>query len=481
MWLKAKPNALWGNILMGLTSLLIYSYLAYFLNRQDFWTYGAGFATLSFFYLYQISPLLGGSPMASSLCRRLLLWATLYRLIMLAALPQLSDDYYRFYWDGLLLSSGHNPYLHLPRDLIEKPQPGLPVMDTELFALLNSPDYYTVYPPVNQAIFALGAGIFPHTIQGAVWLMRLVLILADLAIFGMGMVILTYLGRDPAWVLLYALNPLVILELTGNLHFEGLVLALGMASFYFALNLRASASFASSKLSFSGPSLLLASIFYALAISTKLIPLIFLPVLGWALARSWEGSWLSRWSRVAVVYALVGFFTVLTFLPFLDLASLANQGKSVALYFGSFEFNASIYYLVRAWGYWVYGYNIIAQAGRVLSFLNLFGILLLSWLPKRLLAWSLPERMLLIISLHYFMSTTVHPWYIIYPLLLSLFTPFRYALVWSLVVSLSYSAYRHADYQENLYAVALEYLLVFGFLFWDILRRNNTRLHSATP
>ena len=76
--------------------------------------------------------------------------------------------------------------------------------------------------------------------------------------------------------------------------------------------------------------------------------------------------------------------------------------------------------------------------------------------------------MLLGISAYFFLSTTVHPWYIATPLILSIFTKYRFALVWSFAVFFSYYAYGNAGFQENLWLVALEYILVYGVFFLEI-------------
>ena len=97
----------------------------------------------------------------------------------------------------------------------------------------------------------------------------------------------------------------------------------------------------------------------ALGIGTKLLPLIFLPLLVRYLG----------WKR-GLLYASVTFvFTAVLFLPFLSLDLFQNVFSSLNLYFQKFEFNASVYYLIRAAGYWLEGYNIISGAGFVLFIL----------------------------------------------------------------------------------------------------------------
>ena len=74
----------------------------------------------------------------------------------------------------------------------------------------------------------------------------------------------------------------------------------------------------------------------------------------------------------------------------------------------------------------------------------------------------------LLFCLYFLLSTTVHPWYLATPLLISVFTKFRFMIFWSFVVILSYSAYDNLQFQENIYLVALEYVLVASFFCYEI-------------
>jgi alpha-1,6-mannosyltransferase len=79
--------------------------------------------------------------------------------------------------------------------------------------------------------------------------------------------------------------------------------------------------------------------------------------------------------------------------------------------------------------------------------------------------------MLFGISIYFLLATTVHPWYICTPLILSVFTRYKFPIVWSAAVILSYSAYGLNDFSENLWLVALEYTVVIGFAVWEIFQR----------
>ena len=92
--------------------------------------------------------------------------------------------------------------------------------------------------------------------------------------------------------------------------------------------------------------------------------------------------------------------------------------------------------------------------------------------------WAeLPLRWLVAIAVYLFCATTVHPWYTALPLMLCLFTNFRWPVLWTALITMTYINYSYVDYHENLLVVALEYgvvLLLIG-LEW----RKNRQVAAA--
>ncbi|WP_460612114.1 glycosyltransferase 87 family protein [Hymenobacter seoulensis] len=385
--------------------------------------------------------------------RQGLVLALLLRLLWLPALPQLSDDYHRFRWDGTLVTHGLNPFQFRPDELIDKavePQtttstgavpPAVLEQLRNWYPRLNSPHYYSVYPPVCQAVFGLAATLFPTSEQGFVVVLRLVILLVETASAALLLALLRRFGLPQQQALWYLLNPLVILELTGNVHFEALVICFLLLVFWLlARGQRAAAGGA-----------------LALAVATKLLPLLLLPLLLRRL--SWRG--------LALFVVALGAGLVVLFAPFLSAELGRHIGNSLSLYFRSFEFNASFYYLLRAVGQWLKGYNTIASLGPALGLATAAGGLAIAFLERRPSWASLPRALLLLLTLYFLLATTVHPWYIAPLVMLSVFTRLRYALVWSGVVGLSYAAYQTSTYTENLWLVGLEYMVVLGVLGLD--------------
>src|SRR4030042_1784172 len=196
-------------IVFTLLSLAGYIWIGYGTVRSDFGQLVILFGCLSGLYFLALRkmvfnvgfPLVIGSAM-------------LLRTSLIFMTPNLSDDYFRFIWDGLLFAHGYNPYLFLPSQFIH----GLHVVTgitSSLYAGLNSPDYYTVYPPVCEFIFGLSAKLADGNILGNIIIIRLIILMAEFAVIFLLYRLASKLSISSDLVALYAFNPLVIIELAG--------------------------------------------------------------------------------------------------------------------------------------------------------------------------------------------------------------------------------------------------------------------------
>ena len=79
--------------------------------------------------------------------------------------------------------------------------------------------------------------------------------------------------------------------------------------------------------------------------------------------------------------------------------------------------------------------------------------------------------MLFGLCFYYFTATTVHPWYLATPLILCVFTKYKFPIVWSLVIILTYQAYANNPWQENLWFVFIEYLIMYSFLIFEVFQQ----------
>jgi hypothetical protein len=188
------------------------------------------------------------------------------------------------------------------------------------------------------------------------------------------------------------------------------------------------------------------------------------------------------WKKGLMYSIITGITTLILFALLFDIATIQNLLASVDLFIRRFEFNASVYYVVRWIGSLLTGYNIIALAGPVLSFMAIGIILFLSFRNKKISNQAFFVKALFIITTWYLFSTTVHPWYICLPVALAAFTPYRYAIIWSFTATLSYAAYQLNPVQENLWLAGAGYIFMLGYAWWELkndqalvtLKENNT-------
>jgi hypothetical protein len=170
------------------------------------------------------------------------LGAVALRLAAITAVVPLSDDLYRYAWDGKVQASGTDPYRYPPtapelaglrddwlfpddEECAERDQdPGC--------TIINRPSVRTIYPPVAQAWFVAGHSLGASQLEDLGW--QLFALIADVATMLLLWRLLLRAGRDPGWVAVYAWSPVAVLEAVQNGHVDGLatlfvVAAVGLA------------------------------------------------------------------------------------------------------------------------------------------------------------------------------------------------------------------------------------------------------------
>jgi alpha-1,6-mannosyltransferase len=363
-------------------------------------------------------------------------------ILCMASFPALSDDVYRFMWDGELLFNGVNPYAYLPSSIIEI---HLNPVFGRWYPELNSPAYYSVYPFTCQAIFLLGTvlgklGISP------VFGMKLIYTIIHLVGFVYASKIASRYHIDKSRLYWYYLNPLVLVEGIGNVHAEVVMVALTLAAIHFLLDQR----------------WLWAALLYSLAIATKLTVLMLLPFMFYYL-------WSSKQYKF-IFYTMV--ITAMLFLPLVLDKGITGFASSLDLYFRKFEFNASLYYILRYVGRVITGYNQIAIIGPLLSLMTIYVIAKFSFDRSHwpMNVQSLSSIAVTILTTHLLCSTTVHPWYLITILIFSVFMGYKCIVLWSYCITWTYINYAYSPYHENLWMVAMEYSLIalFAYYFREI-------------
>lgn len=416
-------------------SLAIYIAVAYFLEREDSFLLMTGYILL---FLAYFSFVFNTTTKFNVFW--LIIFSIIFRMSFILATPNLSDDFYRFIWDGRLIINEIHPFSHVPQYFMTIKE-NLVGINQELYAKLNSPNYYTIYPPVCQAIFTASAFLFPENIDGSVLIMRLVIILAELGSLFIMVQALQDLDLPIKKIIFYALNPLVVLELSGNLHFEAVMIFFLITSLYL----------------FQKEKLVLSAILFSLAVCTKLIPLIFLPLFLKRLGKK----------KALAYYAIVGSLFYLMYIPFISIEFIKGFSSSFLYYFSRFEFNASIYYVIREAGFLLFNTNIIVAAGAILA-LSIFVLIIYYAKKEDVQQKTIYESCMWVLMIYLLLSTTLHPWYIIPLLSLSIFTKYRFPIVWSFLIFFTYLNYTAEGYHENLWIVFFEYFFMLIFLMFEL-------------
>ena len=360
----------------------------------------------------------------------------LFRLILIMTIPNLSQDFYRFIWDGRLLLKGVNPYLFTPNQI-----PNAVFQSQFLIEKMGplSASHFSNYPPLNQILFAISAFFSPKNIFGNILVLRTLIILADLGIYVFGKKILSGLNLKKSNIYIYFLNPLVIIELTGNLHFEGVMM------FFFCLGVF---SFFKKNISLSG-------VFIGFSILIKLIPLMLLPL------------FFKYTHKYLKFYFVIGITLIVSFLPFVSLDFFKNYSSTIGLWFTNFEFNGSIYYLIRKIGFWITGYNIIGIYGRITPLIIIGIILFYTFKNRQVNEKQILKYFLNILLIYFLISTTVHPWYLVSLIFINVFFETKSVILWSFLIYLSYHSYKVNFFEENYILIIAEYFFLMIIIFFE--------------
>src|SRR6266478_2619891 len=142
--------------------------------------------------------------------------AGLFRLSIVFAPPYLSDDIYRYVWDGRVQAAGINPYRYIPAD--EHLQS---LRDEEIYPNINRRDYaHTIYPPAAEATYFLTTRIS----ESVTW-MKLTIVGFELITVWLLMELLASFGMPRQRILIYAWHPLAVWEFAGSGHIDPLAFA----------------------------------------------------------------------------------------------------------------------------------------------------------------------------------------------------------------------------------------------------------------
>ena len=332
-----------------------------------------------------------------------------------------SDDTCRYIWEGYLLNKGCNPFLHAPNSAVVEPFiKDLP----QIWQAINHKDATACYPPLAMLIFRGAAFIAPTKL-----FFNFIILLFDLATVVILLLILREKQLPLVRVLVFALNPLVLVFLAGESHLDAIQNFFIWLGIYFFLRQKTRRSF----------------IALGCAVMSKYFSVILVPFFV---------------TRKNAKYLVAFFGTILLlYLPFWQtglrlFTSLQPFGLVM-------HYNDSITVYLRSW---------FGSSATLVSLILLTGCCALIFLVAhdRLKSCYLAFACLLLLI------STLHPWY------LTLLTPFLIffpSRAWLLLHAgvvftfpVLHSAYYTGVFQEIHWIKWFEYLPFYGLLLWDTLR-----------
>jgi alpha-1,6-mannosyltransferase len=289
-----------------------------------------------------------------------LIAAALWHLPFLFARPGTDDDIHRYVWDGRVQRLGYNPYTVIPGD------PAVRQLHTAETRDLNHPDLPSPYPPGAQLFFRAVTAI-----HESVFALKVAFVLCDFAIVLILLDILRRNGEATHWVLAYAWNPLLAIEVAGSGHID-IVGALLLVVSIAALGRRWRS---------------VAAVTFGLAIAVKFLPVVLLPL---------------YWKRVRIRDAVLAVVVVgLLYVPFLDHGHIRTG--SLGTYVQSFRFNDPVFAMLER----------VASPQLLVGLAVLVGFLTAAWFRSKrptlsadAFAWPMTISLLC--------APVVYPWYLVW-------------------------------------------------------------------
>lgn len=353
----------------------------------------------------------------------------LFRLLMWGLPPELlSDDVYRYLWEGKVAASGINPYLYAPDDeALKHLREGL-IYPNVAHAMMKA-----VYPPVGQLLFEINHHLSSFAGIGSLTGWRVMMLLFDLSVFYM---LLVQTNRSGA--LLYWLHFAVMAEFALAVHLDI------VAVFFLMVALWA----------FLKEQYVPWAFFFALAVITKLVPLFFLPAFVFFYVTV-------KKIKLKTVFAtsITAGLTLLFFWLLYDLHQ--TDFSSLHVYLRHWRFNESIhFFMVKFAGDEATWLRPVFTAAFVVA---------VSWHWRRDLLKSLQWSYLVFL----FFSAVIHPWYVLYLLPLAVIRPLTVSFVFVAAVTMSYEVlvdfHLAGKWHSNRHIQIIEYFLVYTAALFSLV------------
>jgi hypothetical protein len=427
---SSRPSTQWLRaLLLGLVLEAAFVTLARLGNLERFVVetiaiaLGAGIVYLVAIYFLEHSP---DSRRAFWL---ILLASIAFRLTLAPLRPTLSDDVFRYRFDGQVQSLGANPYLVRPDD------PRYAALAVHSIREIPGHSIRSIYPPLSELVFRAAWRLVPDPVA-----FKSPFLLADLLVL-LALAWWTRRGHARNFQLaIYGWNPLVIVEFAASGHNDGLALAATVGATMLII----------------GPRKVVSTILLAAGVLAKAFPAVLVPL--WLVRLKWP-----RRGWPAVLAA--GGLAALCFWPYRS--ALPVLLGTFHQYQTSFrDNNASIYYVLQR-----------------VSGSSALGLGLGIGLVAGLALWAAARRIeparaaFLLFGTILLVSPNCYPWYFTWVVpFLALVGTSRYLVPWLMLTILQFLSYEVLiDYRilgtwhfRPLY-LALTYAPFYAWLLWNAL------------
>ncbi|HJS59268.1 MAG TPA: TIGR04282 family arsenosugar biosynthesis glycosyltransferase [Vicinamibacteria bacterium] len=411
-----------GRAALVASAAILTASAGYWAGRGDLTgSVGAHLAVHGVAFVAYLAALRGARGLSSRSLAVALGLAFAWRLALVAGPPLLSDDVYRYVWEGRIQAHGGNPYRWLDRPEAER----WSQLRDPVWERVNHKDYTAIYPPLWQLVARAVTAV-----HDSVTAMKAVLVVCEALMWLLLARLLARRGLPRERLLLAAWSPLALVEIAGSGHNE----PLGMLLFTAAL-----LSLETGRTAFS-------AVAATLAFLAKLVPgLLTLP---WARRfRPWHALW-------------GGLLIPLAILPYAD----ARRGllRTLLGYGEHWRFNETVFAVFDA--------TLPPPLPSVLA----LGLLLALgiWLASR--SWDPVRAALAMTSVWLLLMPSVLPWYALWLLPLLVLVDAPGALAFTGTVSLAYLVYpgwlAGGEWQVGWPVRALEYGVPLAIQVWLMSR-----------
>ena len=341
--------------------------------------------------------------------------AVLSRYFMLPVM--VSDDVFRYIWEGRVLAAGFDPYILSPDSS------ALSHLMNQYWDGINHKDWTAIYGPAALLVFSILSKI-----SATPEFFKLFFVACDLAVLFVLYSFLKMKGLQLRSLLFYAINPLIMISFAGEAHLDSLQILLIVSAFWLQDQ---------KKIHF-------AAVLFGLAVGVKFTSILFLP-------------FLIRRENFYAISVSIGAFLIPAF--YLNVAHL-SLFDSLLKFGDQMQFNDSVHALFAS----MFGFSL----AKLFCFILLLAFATGYWLTQD----NTVRGGMLTMIVFLLLSPTVHPWYLAMIVAMAVIVKSPLVVLWSVSIVFYFQVYERMrnglGFSHSIYDQLLQYLPVFIFLTYTL-------------